>query len=117
VPGASLKIGPVNETTGRGRHTTSVTTCHELGDSWPAGALVVDTPGVRSFGLYGLDLTQIGHGFREFRALQTSCRFRNCLHEEEPDCGVRLALDAGEVDPGRYQRYRSVLESVRRGDG
>ena len=117
VPDAQLAIGDLNLVTGRGRHTTSVTTCHAAGAPWPGGALVVDTPGVRGFGLYGVELVEIAHGFRELRPWRVSCRFRDCLHEEEPDCAVRRAVDAGEVDPERYDGYLRILESVRAGNG
>jgi len=116
-PGIELKTADVNAQTGKGRHTTSVTTCHTAGDPWPAGAMVVDTPGVRSFGLYGFELTQIAHGFREFRELATGCKFRDCLHETEPGCCVREAVDSGALHLGRYDSYLGIVDSVRRGEG
>jgi len=117
VPGAGLSTRGVSEATGRGRHTTSVTTCHEVGAPWPAGALLVDTPGVRSFGLYGLDLVEIQRGFRELVPLAAGCRFRDCLHESEPGCAVRSAAAEGRVSAVRLESYRSLLASVRRGEG
>lgn len=117
VPGAGLSTERVSDATGRGRHTTSVTTCHEVGAPWPAGALLVDTPGVRAFGLYGLELVAIQRGFRELVPLAAGCRFRDCLHEAEPGCAVRAAAAEGAVSAARLKSYRSLLASVRRGEG
>ena len=116
-PGIELKTADVNAQTGKGRHTTSVTTCHTAGAPWPSGAMVVDTPGVRAFGLYGFELHQIAHGFREFRDLASGCRFRNCLHESEPECALRAAVEAGEIHKPRHESYLGIIDSVRRGEG
>ncbi len=117
VPGAALVTGEVNEATGRGRHTTSVSTCHPVGPPWPEGGLIADTPGVRAFSLAGTDLADIGYGFRDLRPYRIQCRFRNCLHEREPGCAVVLAAERGEVDRERYASYLRILDSVRRGEG
>jgi len=117
IPGLDLGVGETNEMTGKGRHTTSVTTCHVLGEPWPRGALVADTPGVRSFGLYGMPLTEIAAGFRDIQPFRSECRFRDCLHEAEPACAVRQAVDDHRVDRPRYERYLRILGSVRAGDG
>lgn len=116
-PGIELKTADVNVQTGKGRHTTSVTTCHTAGEPWPTGAMVVDTPGVRSFGLYGFELTQIAHGFREFREIAIDCKFRDCLHETEPGCRVRDAVESQELHRERYESYLGIVDSVRRGEG
>ena len=79
--------------------------------------MVVDTPGVRAFGLYGFELHQIAHGFREFRDLASGCRFRNCLHESEPECALRAAVEAGEIHKPRHESYLGIIDSVRRGEG
>ena len=117
VPGLELGVGETNEMTGKGRHTTSVTTCHDVGEPWPAGALIADTPGVRAFGLYGLELVDIAAGFRDFDAHRGACRFRDCLHESEPGCAVRDAVEAGDIAAIRLEGYRRILSSVRAGDG
>ncbi len=116
-PGAALPVGGLNEITGKGRHTTSVTTCHERGAAWPEGALLVDTPGIRAFGLYGYELVEIAQGFRDLAPFRTDCRFRDCLHESEPDCAVRAAAERGDVEPTRYEGYLRILESLREGAG
>ena len=117
VPGLELGVGATNEMTGKGRHTTSVTTCHELGEAWPKGALVADTPGVRAFGLYGMELVDIAAGFRDLAEYRGACRFRDCLHEGEPDCAVRDAVESGAIARTRLEGYHRILNSVRSGDG
>ncbi|MGB0589446.1 MAG: ribosome small subunit-dependent GTPase A [Myxococcota bacterium] len=117
VPGLDLGVGETNEMTGKGRHTTSVTTCHEIGGPWPDGALLADTPGVRAFGLYGMPLTEIALGFRDLAPHRANCKFRDCLHESEPDCAVRAAVESGDVAAARVEGYTRILASVRAGDG
>ena len=117
VPGVGLRTADVNAVTGKGKHTTSVTTCHPVGPAWPAGGLLVDTPGVRAFGLYGLELVDVAYGFRDLRPHRIDCRFRDCLHEAEPGCAVRRAVAGGQVARARYEGYLRILASVRGGDG
>ena len=117
IPGANLKSGELSRATGKGKHVTTVSTCHQVGATWPGGGLVVDTPGVRTFGLYRTDLVDLSLGFRELQDLRTACKFRNCLHEKEPGCAVRVALEDGRVSEGRYRRYLTILESVRSEEG
>jgi ribosome biogenesis GTPase / thiamine phosphate phosphatase len=117
VPGANLKSGELSRATGKGCHVTTVSTCHVMGEDWPHGGMVVDTPGVRTFGLYRMNLVDLSMGFREMLDLRLGCKFRDCLHESEPDCEVRRALEDGRVSPGRYQRYLNIVESVRSDEG
>jgi ribosome biogenesis GTPase len=117
APGSTLAVGDLNAITGRGRHTTSVTTCHLVGEGWPDGGLLVDTPGVRAFGLYGFELTRIAYGFRDLRPHIINCRFRDCLHEGEPACAVATAVLAGEIPRERHESYLRILGSVRAGTG
>ena len=117
VPTANLKSGELSRSTGKGCHGTTVSTCHSVGEPWPVGGLVVDTPGVRTFGLYRTELVDLSTGFREMLDLRLHCKFRNCLHENEPDCEVRRALEDGRVTLGRYERYLNIVESVRSDEG
>ncbi|MEZ4266907.1 MAG: ribosome small subunit-dependent GTPase A [Myxococcota bacterium] len=117
APGSTLAVGDLNAITGRGRHTTSVTTCHLIGEDWPDGGLLVDTPGVRAFGLYGFELTRIAYGFRDLRPHILACKFRDCLHEGEPDCAVAAAVLAGDIPGERHASYLRILASVRAGTG
>ena len=93
----------IREDDARGRHTTTGRSLHIL----PKGGLLIDTPGMRGLGVAdvseGIDAT-----FPEISALAEHCRFRDCKHEAEPGCAVLAAVEAGEIDPGRLQRYRKL---------
>jgi len=121
VPAAELDTGEVNLKTGKGRHTTSVATCHAIRGPWPEGGLLVDTPGIRVFPLHGLEEVEIARRFPELRALAPRCRFADCLHEQEPGCVIAelLASDAsrepteGWLPRARYEAYLALLRKVR----
>ena len=88
-----------------GKHTTTNTTIYHI----PSGGDLIDSPGIREFQLDDFDAKQIVNGFREFKVLIGQCRFRNCQHINEPDCAVKVALDAGEMHPSRYENYLNLL--------
>lgn len=113
VPGARLLTHEVNPKTGKGRHTTTVSTCHGVGPPWPDGGLIVDTPGIRTFHLYGLALDELGRRFPGLGAFAGGCRFVDCLHEGEPDCAVEAAAASGDLDGGRLEAWRTLLAQVR----
>jgi ribosome biogenesis GTPase len=69
---------------------------------------LIDSPGLQEFGLHHLSLPELEHGFREFRPLQGSCRFRNCRHDREPGCAIRAAVEAGGIAPSRYAAFRAL---------
>lgn len=104
-PGLKLRTGDVKES-GGGRHTTTHVSLLEL----PGGGFVVDTPGVREFGLWNVVKGELGLWYPEFAARMGKCRFPGCSHIHEPQCAVREAVAQGEVDSGRYQRYLRILE-------
>jgi len=107
-PELALRTGEVRDGDGKGRHTTTSSSLHRLGD----GTAVVDTPGVRAFGLFGLDPLDLARGFPGFGELAQACRFRDCLHDGEPGCAVREAVEAGEVREERYEAYRRLRVSL-----
>ena len=113
VPGAGLLTSEVNAKTAKGRHTTTVSTCHALGAPWPRGGLVVDTPGIRSFPLHGLSLVAVADRFPGFGPAAERCRFGDCLHEDEPDCGVREAVAEGTLPKVRHRAWLALLERLR----
>ncbi len=113
VPGATLPVAGVNEKTGKGRHTTTVSTCHAVGAPWPEGGLIVDTPGIRSFPLHGLTALDVAQRFPELRRARARCRFSDCLHEGEPECVVAAAVEAGHLARDRYEAYLAVLAQIR----
>ena len=79
----------------------------------PWGGYLVDTPGIREFGLWNIRLDDIAIWFRDLAPFADSCRFNDCLHEREPGCAVHAALDRGEIQSWRYDSYLRILESMR----
>jgi ribosome biogenesis GTPase len=108
-PGLKLHTGPVSEKTGLGRHTTTRVDLHRT----DFGALLADTPGVRDFGLWQLAPEALGELFPEFRAVPAGCHYAGCTHIPEPDCGVKTALEAGDIDRGRYRSYCAIFDELR----
>jgi ribosome biogenesis GTPase len=104
LPDAGAATGAVSEVTGKGRHTTSRSQIYDLS----GGARVIDTPGVREFGLMKLGPAQVRLYFHDFDEAAASCRFSDCTHLHEPDCMVRTQVEAGLIAPDRYKRYRSI---------
>lgn len=105
-PDAGLDTGSVSEGYGRGTHTTTSSSLHRLDD----GTVLIDTPGIRGFGLRSLDGAEIASYFPEFDGF--SCRFRDCAHLHEPGCGVVEAVDRGELDEARYDAYCRLKDEL-----
>jgi len=106
-PGLGLRINDVNATTGKGRHTTSVSEMYHL----DSGGAIIDTPGVREFGLWDIPVEDLALMFPEMRPLVGQCRFGlGCKHIEEPGCAVRKAVMSGQITPYRYQSYLKLIE-------
>ena len=98
-----------NEVSGlhkQGKHTTTFSELYSL----PFGGSVIDTPGIKGFGLIDLDIKDIVNYFIEFTSLKQECRFKNCIHVNEPDCRVKLALKNGEINKGRYKNYLEMIK-------
>lgn len=102
-PGLDLKVGEVDKI-GEGRHTTT-----HVGLIPLAGGLVIDTPGVRDFGFWNLELHEIGLYYPDWEDVRRQCRFNTCTHRHEPGCGVKAGVESGEIDKGRYERYLAIL--------
>lgn len=105
-PSLSPKIGDISLTHLQGKHTTSLYEMYPI----RSGGYVIDTPGLRAFGLQGLEKEEISKYFPEMLALSDSCRFIPCTHTHEPGCAVKEALDKGKVSPERYNSYLGMLE-------
>ena len=73
---------------------------------------MIDSPGVREFGLWHLEPEQITQGFVEFRKYLGGCKFRDCKHDTDPGCAIRAAVDNGEIDESRFVNYHHILESM-----
>ncbi|RMF86304.1 MAG: ribosome small subunit-dependent GTPase A, partial [Nitrospirae bacterium] len=105
------RVGSISEATGKGRHTTTRAELLPLA----LGGFVVDTPGLREFGLWNLTPAELEAAFPEIAERAGGCRFPNCSHVHEPDCAVRGAVDAGEVDGERYRSYLQLYEEITAG--
>jgi ribosome biogenesis GTPase len=110
-PGFRLKVGELSESTGKGRHTTS---CAEL-MPLPYGGFVVDTPGLKEFGVWEASTDELTRAFPDIARHACNCRFPDCSHQIEPDCAVRDAVTAGEIDAGRYASFLKILEEALEG--
>lgn len=102
-----LVTGSVSEYSGKGRHTTTAVTLYPM----PFAGYVADTPGFREFALSGIHPSEIGHFFPEFVPHLAECKYKNCLHREEPSCAVRRAVATGEVSKRRYNSYLRILSA------
>jgi ribosome biogenesis GTPase len=109
LPDAAARVGEISQATGKGTHTTTTAWLYHLpgnkGD-------VIDSPGIREFGLWQITPPQVATGFREFRNYTEQCRFRNCLHRGEPGCAVADAVKRGKISERRYASYQRILNSL-----
>ena len=106
-PGLGIETGEVWRGYGRGTHTTTASTLHQVGN----GLRVIDTPGIRSFGLWNLDAAELSFYFPEFQGV--ACRFAGCSHSHEPSCGVKAAVASGRIARVRYDTYLRLMAELR----
>lgn len=107
-PDMQLKTGEVSGWSGKGQHTTTFAEMFDL----PTGGRIIDTPGMREFGLVDISKQELSHYYPEMRGRITDCQFNNCLHINEPGCAIKSAVDAGEIHPDRYISYINILGSI-----
>ena len=112
-PGLGLRVGAVSESVNKGRHTTVGGFLHPL----PDGGYVVDTPGLREVGLWGVPSASLDQCFPEFRELLGECRFADCAHRTEPGCAIRSAVETGAVAGTRYASYLKLREELEEAEG
>ena len=105
-PDLDLKTKAISTQHSQGQHTTTFAEMFDLS----FGAKIIDTPGIKGFGVVDMDKEEIGDYFPEFFELKQECKFNNCLHTEEPKCAVKAALDNDEVSFSRYRSYLQILE-------
>ena len=108
-PGLSLRVAQISAKHDRGNHTTNYSALLTLGD----GLRVIDTPGVIELELADVLPDEVGFHFRDFAPFMQSCDFQPCLHDEEPGCAVRAAVESGQVHPDRYESYLRILQELR----
>ncbi|MBZ6388826.1 MULTISPECIES: small ribosomal subunit biogenesis GTPase RsgA [Pantoea] len=104
----AIVTNDVSDVSGLGQHTTTASRLYHF----PHGGDVIDSPGVREFGLWHLEPEQITRGFVEFREFLGSCKFRDCKHGSDPGCAIRAAVEAGQIDISRFDNYHRILESM-----
>jgi ribosome biogenesis GTPase len=107
-PDLQLRTSEVNEQSGQGRHTTTQVVMHRL----QSGGFVVDTPGIREFGLSGLRQPELACFYPEIQAVAANCRFDDCSHIHEPGCAVRAAVQEGSISGTRYDNYTKIHASL-----
>jgi ribosome biogenesis GTPase / thiamine phosphate phosphatase len=101
----SLRIGAISESNAQGKHTTTFAEMYKL----KSGGYIIDTPGIRAFGIVNLEKEVISHYFPEMRHFLNECKYNNCLHMNEPKCAVKAALETGEVSESRYTTYMQLM--------
>lgn len=106
-PKLDLKTASISKQHQKGVHTTTFAEMYRLAN----GAYIIDTPGIRDFGIVHIESGEISHYFPEMRALINDCQFNNCKHIYEPGCAVKLAVEEGKIHPWRYHSYVSILNN------
>ena len=109
-PDMALKTQGVSGWSGKGMHTTTFAEMFDLPDS--IGGAIIDTPGIREFGLVDIPKQELSHYFPEMRSRLNDCQFNNCLHVDEPNCAIKKALEEGLVSAERYISYLNMLDSI-----
>ena len=103
----NLRTSNVSEQNEQGQHTTTFAEMYDLID----GAKIIDSPGIKGFGLIDIDKNEIGGYFNEIAKLSQNCKFNNCLHYNEPNCAIKIAVKNNEISQSRYNNYLSLLNS------
>ena len=103
-PTLNLKIDDISKTHRQGKHTTTFAELYHL----DFDAQIIDTPGIRGFGIIDIDQKELSHYFLEMRKLLSKCKFNNCQHLNEPDCAIKKAVGTGEIAESRFKSYMSI---------
>mgnify|MGYP001478843444 CR=1 FL=1 len=104
-PDLNLKTAEISSYHKQGKHVTTFPEMHRL----PFGGFAIDTPGIRGFGVVGMERNEVYHFFPEIFKIAKECRYYNCLHLDEPGCAVRKSVETGEINSLRYKSYLSIL--------
>ena len=104
-PGLGLKTGIVSKQNQQGQHTTTFAEMFDLGAS-----RIIDTPGIKGFGIVGIKPEELSGYFIEFAILKGGCKFNNCMHTSEPNCAIKGAIEQGKIAASRYKSYLQLLE-------
>ena len=106
LDGLQIKTAEISEQHMQGQHTTTFAEMYDLS----FGGKIIDTPGIRGFGVVDMEKEELGDYFPEFFELKSACKFNNCLHLDEPKCAVKEALEEGKLSWSRYKNYVQMLE-------
>lgn len=107
-PGLLLKTQDVSDWSGKGLHTTTFAEMFDLSGN----GKIIDTPGLREFALMDIEKNELSHYFPEMKALVNKCRFNNCMHIDEPECAVKVAVEEGKIAADRYISYLNILGTI-----
>jgi ribosome biogenesis GTPase / thiamine phosphate phosphatase len=113
MPEAQIKTSQVSHKTGQGKRTTSQASAYAYTRPDAADLLLIDLPGVHSFGVSTLSEKEVAAGFPEFTVRWDACEYFDCVHAAEPNCAVKEALEAGQIAPSRYLSYLGMLDEIR----
>ncbi|KOO13253.1 GTPase RsgA [Vibrio xuii] len=108
MPQFNVEEGEISENSGLGQHTTTASRLYHI----PTGGDLIDSPGVREFGLWHLEAEEVTKAFVEFRPFLGGCKFRDCKHNDDPGCVLRQAVEEGEINEIRFANYHRILESM-----
>jgi ribosome biogenesis GTPase / thiamine phosphate phosphatase len=108
LPDANLRVGALSESSQKGTHTTTTAQLFHF----PKGGHLIDSPGIREFGLWHMDSQSLLEGFIEFRPFLGHCKFRDCAHQKEPGCAIQQALTDGDISAERMGSYRYILSTL-----
>jgi ribosome biogenesis GTPase len=105
-PGLDIRTGEISQSHHKGKHTTTFSTMYPLAE----GGYIIDTPGIKGFGLIDIEDAELAHYFPEMMRYLPECRFYNCSHTHEPHCAVIEAVKQGEIAYPRYESYLKILD-------
>lgn len=106
-PGLNLRTDEISEVNNSGKHTTTHAEMHKFS----FGGYIIDTPGIRGFGIANINKEEVTHYFRDIFAVSKNCQFGNCTHRHEPGCAVKTAVEEGLIAKSRYQSYINIVDS------
>ncbi|MBA56566.1 MAG: ribosome biogenesis GTPase RsgA [Pseudomonadales bacterium] len=108
MPGVNAKVGELSENSKLGRHTTTNARLFHF----PSGGDLIDSPGIREFGLWHLEPDHVIDGFHDFEPWRFECKFRDCKHQQEPGCALQDAVERGAVHPQRFENYFAIRQAL-----
>ncbi len=112
LPGTDARTGEISQAHNKGMHTTTFSEMYSVDNG---GGYIIDTPGIKGFGTFDMEVEEIGHYFPEIFKASANCRYGNCTHRHEPGCAVLQAVEEHRISESRYQSYLSMLEDKEEG--